>query len=69
MKFVKIKINPNDSRNITPVPQLQDEEQIKTHLLPFDSNLYDDLVLLCEECAYVMDARLASLALGMKLLK
>lgn len=69
MKYVKIKINPSDPRNINPVPLLQDEEQIKTHLLPFDSSLYDSLVSLCQESGFVMDARLASIALGMKLLK
>lgn len=69
MKYVKIKINLSDPRNINPVPFLQDEEQIKTHLLPFNSSLYDSLVSLCQENGFVMDARLASIALGMKLLK
>ena len=68
MKYVKIKIDPSDQRNINPVPLLQDEEQIKTHVLPFDSSLYDALVSICEENGFVMDARLASIALGMKLL-
>ena len=67
MKYVKIKIDPTDPRNLNPVPFLQDEEQIKTHLLPFDSSLYDSLVSLCKENGHVMDARLASIALGMKL--
>lgn len=69
MKYVKVKINLSDPRNINPVPLLQDEEQIKTHLLPFNSSLYDSLVSLCQENGFVMDARLASIALGMKLLK
>lgn len=66
MKYVKIKIDPKDPLNIMPAPLLQDEEQIKTHLLPFDSSFYDELVKLCEEHNFVLDARLASIALGMK---
>ena len=69
MKYVKIKIDPTDSRNIDPKPSFQDEEMIRTHLLPFDSNLYDALMNLCRENCFVLDARLASVALGMKLLK
>lgn len=67
MKYVKIKINPSDPRNFNPTPQLQDEEQIKTHLLPFDSTLFDSLISLCNDQGFVLDARLASIALGMKL--
>lgn len=67
MKFVKIRFDPTDPRNINPIPEFQDEEQIKTHLLPFDSGLYDALVKLCKEMNLVLDARLGSIALGMKL--
>lgn len=69
MKYVKIKIDPLDDRNIEPKSCFQDEEMIITHLLPFNSDLYDCLVDLCEENSFVLDARLASVALGMKLLK
>lgn len=69
MKYVKIKIDPNDERNIYPIPDFQDEELIKTHLLPFDSSLYDRLINLANENNFVLDARLASVALGMKLMK
>ena len=69
MKYVKIRIDPTDLRNVEPKPSFQDEEEIKTHLLPFDSNLYNSLLDLCKENNFVLDARLASVALGMKLLK
>ena len=69
MKYVKIKIDPNDPRNIDPKPNFQDEEMIRTHLLPFDANLYDSLLILCKRYDFVLDARLASVALGMKLLQ
>lgn len=69
MKCVKIKIDPTDPRNIDPKPNFQDEEMIRTHLLPFDGNLYDSLVILCKRYDFVLDARLASVALGMKLLQ
>lgn len=68
MKYVKLSVDPSDPKNINPVPCFQDEEQIVTHLLPFDSNLYDNLVKLCNENNFVLDARLGSIALGMKLL-
>ena len=67
MKFVKIRIDPKDSRNTNPQPQFQDEEDIKCHLLPFNAGLYDELGKLCRENNFVLDARLGSLALGMKL--
>lgn len=67
MKYVKIKVDPSDPRNTNPTPQFQDEEQIKTHLLPFDPTLYDSLIGLCKEEGFVLDARIASIALGMKL--
>lgn len=57
----------NDARNFNPKPIFQDEEDIVTHLLPFDSNLFDALIKLCDERKFVLDARLASVALGMKL--
>jgi ADP-ribose pyrophosphatase len=69
MKFVKIKIDATDPRNLNPIPHFQDEEQIKTHLLPFNSELYDALIDLCKEHKFVLDARLGSLALGMKILQ
>lgn len=69
MKYVKIKADHTDPRNVNPVPNFQDEEQIKTYLLPFDSGLYDALVDLCKESNFVLDARLGSIALGMKILK
>lgn len=69
IKYVKIRIDPTDNRNIDLKPSFQDEEMIITHLLPFDSNLYDRLVGLCKENNFVLDARLASVALGMKLSK
>lgn len=69
MKYVRLSIDPNDPRNMTPCPNLQDEEDIRTHILPFDSNLYDSLVNLCSTENLVMDVRLASIALGMKLAK
>lgn len=66
MKYVKIKIDPTDPKNINPIPSFQDEEIIKTHLFPFDSNLYDSLLKVCKENKLVMDSRLASIAMGMK---
>lgn len=69
MKYVKIRIDPLDNRNVELKPCFQDEELIVTHLLPFDSNLYDSLVDLCKGNNLVLDARLASVALGLKLLK
>lgn len=69
MKYVKIKIDPKYERNINPIPEFQDEEIIKTHLLPFDFSLYDRLVDIATKNKFVLDARLASVALGMKLMK
>ena len=67
LKYVKISIDPTDVRNVSPEPRFQDEELIATHLLSFDESLYDNLVKLCSKNGFVMDARLASVALGMKL--
>lgn len=69
MKYVKIKIDPKDERNINPVPMFQDEEMIRTHLLPFDSTLYDRIVELAKDSEFVLDSRLASVALGIKLMR
>jgi ADP-ribose pyrophosphatase len=68
MKYVQVAVNPADERNIDPKPDLQDGEEIKTHLVPFNRNLYDSIKDLCSSNGFVLDARLASVALGMKLL-
>jgi hypothetical protein len=67
MRYVRLLVDPADPSNQNPQPALQDEEEIETVLLRLDGNLLEALNQLCLERDFVMDARLASVAVGLSL--
>lgn len=67
VKLVRVSIDPHDPQNIAPQPNMQNDESIETHLLPFDKSLLAAMEDLCHSRKFTLDSRLACIAMGMQL--
>ncbi len=65
MNYCVLRIDSSDERNLSPIPDLQDEECIQVHLFDLNSSLYSEISKFCAENRTVLDARLASFAFGL----
>lgn len=65
MNYCVVNVDGSDPRNMNPIPDLQDEEDIQVHLFSLGNDLYSRLSQFCQENNMKMDARLASFAFGL----